>query len=90
VEAAYAAGRTRTYLGAQFHPLAARRGAKRAAVAVGHTILVVAYHLLTDATAYRDLGPDYYDQRDRQHVTRRLVRRIEALGYEVSLSPVSA
>lgn len=90
VEAAYAAGRTRTYLGAQFHRLAARRGGKRAAVAVGHTILVVAYHLLADATAYRDLGPDYYDQRDRQHVTRRLVRRIEALGYQVSLSPVGA
>ncbi len=91
VEAAHAAGRTQTYLGAQFHRLAARRGTKRAAVAVGHTILVVAYHLLADpAVRFRDLGPDYYDQRDRAHVTRRLVRRIEALGYQVVLSPASA
>lgn len=90
VEAAHAAGRTQTYLGAQFHRLAARRGAKRAAVAVGHTILIVAYRLLSDATGYRDLGPGYFDQRDREHVTRRLVRRIQALGYEVSLSPSAA
>ncbi len=91
MEAAHAAGRTQTYLGAQFHRLAARRGAKRAAVAVGHTILVVAYHLLADpATRFRDLGPTYDDQRDRARVTRRLVHRIEALGYQVALSPASA
>ncbi len=91
VEAAHAAGRTQTYLGAQFHRVAAHRGAKRAAVAVGHTILVVAYHLLAGtATAYRELGHDFYDRRDRQRVTRRLVRRMEVLGYQVALSPVGA
>jgi hypothetical protein len=87
---AHAAGRTTTYLGAQFHRLAARRRSKRAAVAVGHTILVVVYRLLSDNAVYRDLGLNYFDQRDRHHVTRRHVRRIQALGYEVSLSPANA
>jgi transposase len=88
IEAAHAAGRTQgTYLQAQYRRLAARRGAKRAAVAVGHSILVIAYHLLTRQEAYQDLGPRYFDERDRQHVERRLVRRLEELGYEVSLEP---
>jgi transposase len=64
VEAAWAAARTRkTYLAAQYHRLAARRGAKRAAVAVGHTILVIAYHILKTGTAYQDLGANYFDER---------------------------
>ena len=52
-------------------------------VAVGHTILTIAYHLLADATDYVDLGPRYFDERDEQHVSRRLVHRLEALGYSV-------
>jgi hypothetical protein len=73
------------------HRLAAPRGTKRAAVAVGHTILVVADQRLADpAVRFRDLGPHDSDQRDRAHVTRRLVRRIDALGYQVVLSPSSA
>lgn len=57
VEAAQAAGRSkRTYLGAQFRRLAARRGKKKAAVAVGHSILIIVYHLLTEGTSYQDLG----------------------------------
>ena len=91
VEAAHAAGHTKqTYLGAQFRRLAARRGKKRAAVAVGHSILVIAYHLLTEGTVYQDLGAQYFDQRARQEVERRLVRRLEALGYTVALEPVAA
>jgi transposase len=91
VEAAQAAGRSkRTYLGAQFRRLAARRGKKKAAVAVGHTILVIVYHLLTEGTAYQDLGPQYFDERDRQRVERRLVHRLEALGYTVALEPTAA
>jgi transposase len=90
VEAAQAAGRTkRTYLGAQFRRLAARRGKKKAAVAVGHTILVIVYHLLTEGTVYQDLGPQYFDARDRQRVERRLVHRLEALGYKVALEAVA-
>jgi len=90
VQAAHAAARSKTtYLGAQYRRLAARRGAKRAAVAVGHSILVIAYHLLTRATAYEDLGPTYYDQRDREAVLRRLVTRLEKLGYEVTTKPAA-
>jgi transposase len=91
VEAAHAAGRTRnTYLSAQYRRLASRRGKKRAAVAVGHTMLVIAYHLLERSCDYEELGGDYFDKRDRQGVERRLVRRLERLGYKVSLDPVAA
>jgi transposase len=91
IEAAQAAGRSRgTYLGAQYHRLAARRGKKKALVAVGHTILVIAYHLLTEQTEYRDLGPLHFDQRDQPRVTRRLVNRLQALGYTVTLDRPAA
>jgi transposase len=87
-EAAQAAGRTKkTYPGAQYRRLAARRGAKRAAVAVAHSILVIVYHVLTRHEPYHDLGLLYFDERERQAVERRLVRRLQALGYDVSLEP---
>ena len=90
VEAAQAAARTKdTYLAAHYRRLAARRGAKRAAVAVAHTLLVIVYTLLTQQQAYHDLGGQYFDARDRQAVQRRLVHRREALGYAVSLQPTT-
>jgi len=89
VEAARAAGRGRTYLGAQYHRIAARRGAKRAAVTVAHSILVIVYHMLSDRCDYHDLGGNYFDERHREQVSRRLTRRLEALGYSVSLSPAA-
>ena len=88
MDAAHGAGRSRkTYLGAQYRRLAARRGKQRAAVAVGHTILVIAYHVLTRQQPYQELGPNYFDELDRQAVERRLVRRLERLGYQVELKP---
>jgi len=91
VEAAKAAGRSKkTYLGAQYRRIAARRGAKRAAVAVAHSILVIVYHILTRHEPYHDLGVTYFDERDRQAVERRLVKRLQGLGYEVSLRPLTA
>jgi transposase len=91
VQAAHAAARTRgTYLAAQYRRLAARRGKSRAAVAVGHTLLVIVYHLLRHGTEYHDLGPQYFDERDRRAVERRLVRRLEGLGYRVALEPRAA
>jgi transposase len=91
IEAAHASGRTRnTYLGAQYRRLVARKGKKKAAVAVGHTMLVIAYYLLTRQTDYADLGPTYFDHRDEQHVTQRLVNRLEALGYTVQLQRSAA
>lgn len=86
VEAARSAARTNgSYLKAQYHRLAARRGAKRATLAVAHTILVTLYHMLQRGTSYQDLGANYFDQRDRQATLKRAVRRIEALGYRVTL-----
>jgi transposase len=91
VEAAQAVARTRgTYLAAQFRRLAARRGKQKASVAVGHSLLVIAYHLLAHGHEYDDLGANYFDERDRQLVQRRLVRRLEGLGYRVQLEPLVA
>jgi len=90
VEAAQAAGRARqTYLGAQFNRLKVRKGTKRAAVAVAHTILVIAYHLLKEQTTYRELGSNYFDQQDKERVSRRLVQRLERLGYKIAIEPVT-
>ena len=89
VEAATGAGRARhTYLSARYHRLASRRGKKKAAVAVAHSILVDAYHLLKHGTAFRDLGGDYFDRRDQAALERRLVSRLEALGNKVNLEKV--
>jgi len=88
VQAAHAAARKKdTYLAAQYRRLAARRGASKAAIALGHTILVIAYYLLRRGTEYQELGPRYFDEHDRQAVERRLVRRLEALGNKVTLEP---
>lgn len=90
VEAAHGAARTRhTYLKAHYHRIAGRRGAKRALVAVGHSILVIAYTLLTRKQTYQDLGENYFDERDREGVKRRAVRRLQQLGYQVTLAPVA-
>jgi transposase len=91
VEAAQAAARTKdTSRAAQYRRVAARRGAKRAAVAVAHTILVMVYALLSgEQASYHDLGGQSFDERDRHAVQRRLVHRLEALGYTVSLEPTT-
>lgn len=88
-ESAFAAARTKnTYLAAQFWRLAGRRGRKRAAVAVGHSILVIAYHVLDRRQPYHDLGGDYFASRmSEQAHTRRLVAQLERLGHHVTLSP---
>lgn len=90
VQAAHAASRTRdNYLAAQFRRLAARRGKKRAAVAVAHSILVIAYHMLRNGTEYRELGGDYFDRRNQAQLQRNLVKRLEGLGLQVTLEPVA-
>jgi hypothetical protein len=84
VQAAHAAARKRgSYLKALYHRIAARRGAKRAIVAVARTILQIAYHLLERGTTYEELGEDYFDQREVHRTKRRLVNRLEALGFTV-------
>jgi transposase len=86
VEAAWAAGRTKaSYLGAQYRRLAARRGKKRALLAVGHTQLVIFYHMLKSDEEYQDLGAEYFDRMDPERLRRYLVKRLEQLGYQVDL-----
>ena len=88
VEAAWMASRSKdNYLSTQFKRISVRRGAKRAALAVAHTILVMMYHMLSRRTSYSDLGCAYFDHQNIQHVVRRSVNRLENLGYKVSLVP---
>jgi transposase len=88
VEMAHVASKTKhTYLAAQYKRIAARRGKKRALIAVGHTILIIVYILLTRQQPYQDLGAAYFDQQEQHRVERRLVQRLERLGYAVSLQP---
>jgi transposase len=88
---AHAAARTkRTYLSAVYHRLAARRGKKRAILAVAHAIVVSAFHMLSRNEPYRELGANYFDEHRRHQLVDRLARRIERLGYQVNLQPVTA
>lgn len=92
VEAAWAASRTKdTYLAAQFHRLRARRGPKRAAMAVAHSILTIVYHLLDDPTrTFDDLGGDFLLKRNKEQEQRRAVKTLQTLGFDVALTPVAA
>ena len=88
-QAAWAVSTKRdSYLSALFRRLAARRGNKRATMAVGHAILLIAYHLLKRQETYRDLGPNYFDQKNPESLRRSLVKRPEKIGYAVSLTPL--
>jgi len=90
VEAAQSAGRCKEgYLTAQYRRIARSGGTNKAAVAVGHSILVIAYEMLKHRTTYNDLGTNYFDERDRAAKERRLVRNLERLGYTVTLQPLS-
>ena len=88
-EAAVAAGKTDTFLGERYRRIARRRGKKRAIVAVGRSILVIIFHLLSDPdTRFHDLGSDFYDNRiGPERKKRNHVRQLEALGYTVTLQP---
>ena len=91
VQAGQAAGRSReTYLGATYRRLAARRGSKRAAMAVGRHILQTAYYILREGTTYRELGANYHDERRKEAVKHNAISRLRRLGYSVSVEPVSA
>jgi transposase len=88
VEAANAASRAKgTYLRDKFYRLKARRGYKRATMAVAHKILVAIYHMFSQQVSYNDLGDLYLDKLNKNHLTRNLVHRLERLGYVVTLTP---
>jgi transposase len=87
-EAAWAAGRTKaTYLGALYRRLSPRRGKKRALIAVGHTLLVIIYHVLKNDVSYQELGADFFDKLNPEQYRRYLVKRLENLGFTVELTP---
>ena len=70
-----------------YHRLAGRRGKKRALVAVGHSVLMTGYCMITRQVDYKDLGNNYFDERNKEAVKRRMVKRLEQLGYQVELKP---
>jgi transposase len=76
------------YLSAQYRRLAARRGGKRAVLAVAHTVLVMAYYILKRKQNYEELGADYFDRLNADAIRRSLVRRLERLGHRVTLEPL--
>lgn len=90
-EAAIGASKTNTFLGERYRRIARRRGKKRAIVAIGRSLLVIVWHLLSDPnTHYQDLGPDYYDKRiGPERIKRNHIRQLEALGYHVTLEPAA-
>jgi transposase len=86
VQAAHAAARTKsTYLSAQYRRLATRRGKKRAIMAVAHSMLVMAYYMIQRQEPYREAGGDFFDRLQPEDTARRLVKRLEHLGYHVTL-----
>ena len=90
-ECAWAAARSRdSYLSAQFWRLARRIGKKKAAVAVGHSILVICWYLLDGDCDYHDLGGDFFIRRDTDRARQRAVAQLQALGYQVTLEPLAA
>jgi Transposase IS116/IS110/IS902 family len=87
-EVAWAIAHTKdNYLSAFYHRMARRRGKHKAIAALAHKVLVVIYHILRTKKPYRDLGADYFDQRDRKRIEHHHVHRLEQLGYTVTLSP---
>ena len=94
-ECAWAAGRTSTYVGAQFrrfHRRFGKKGGRKAAIATAHTLIVIIWHVLAESTAYRDLGSDYFTRRfdNPDARRRRLVHELEALGHKVTIEPAVA
>lgn len=90
VNCGWAASRSKnSYARAQFHRLKSRRGAKKAVIAVAASMLTAVYYMLRDAVPYRDLGGGYFDKRDSTKIANRLRRRLESLGYAVTMQPAA-
>jgi transposase len=91
IQCAWAATRKKgSYLQAKFHRLRARRGAKKAVGAVAASILTAAYHMIADGTFYQDLGAEHFDRRSKPTQIKRLVAKLQSLGYEVEIKPLAA
>jgi transposase len=89
-QAAHAAAHMKnTYLSAQYHRLAGRRGQKKAIVAVAHSILVICYHIIKRKVPYQELGGDYFDKRRPEATAKRLMKRLEQLGFNITVEPAT-
>ena len=89
-KAAWAAIRTKgSYLQAQFQRLRARRGPKKAIIAVAASMLTAAYHILRDSVPYKDLGSEHFTRRNKEYTAKRLQKRLEALGFAVQIQPAT-
>jgi transposase len=89
VRAGWAASHQKgTYLAVQYQRLVKRMGKKKALVAVGHSILVIVYHVLKNRTSYQELGGDYFDRRNKEKQRKRLIRQLESLGLKVTVQEV--
>lgn len=88
IEAAHAAGKTDTYLGEKYRRIARRRGKKRAAVAVARTMLTIIYHMIRKGSEYVERGSTYFDQLNPQSTQQWLTKRLEKLGFKVTLEPL--
>jgi transposase len=85
-EFAWVASKTKdTYLRSKYHSLVGRRGKKKALVALGHKILIMCYHILKYRRPYKELGVDYLDRKRKDKITRSYIKRLNHLGYEVTL-----
>src|SRR5579859_1044386 len=90
VQAAHSvAHQKQCYLAEQYRRLAKRRGAKRATIAVAHSILVIAYHVLCNRTPYQEKGEGFFEEQERQGAEKRLIRQLSRLGYHVELQPAA-
>ncbi|BAT53789.1 hypothetical protein NOS3756_27520 [Nostoc sp. NIES-3756] len=85
MQSAHVASRSPTYLAAQYRRIAARRGKKRATMAVAHSILVIAYYVIQRHEPYQKLRVNYFDQQRPETMTKRLVKRLKQLGHQVTL-----
>jgi len=86
IQAAKAASHTKdTYLAAQYHRIAARRGANKAAVAVAHSILVIIYSMLKNHLPYQEMGADYFAKVNSKAIANRAIKQLEMLGYQVKI-----
>ena len=91
IQCSWAAARKKgSYIHAQFHRIRSRRGAKKAIGAVAASILTAIYHMLKNGTCYQDRGPDHFDRRAKTAHTKRLVARLQNLGYAVQITPLAA
>ena len=91
VQCAWAAVKKKdSYLQAQFFSITARRGRKKAILAVASSMLTAIYHMLKDGTMYQDLGRTYFDQRSKETQKQRLIKRLAELGYAAEVTPIAA